>query len=267
LSAAAILIYVTLAWLLSLGLRDSGIMDVLWGPGFIIATAAVAFASAVSYDTANTASSAFAGFPDRWILATSLVAIWGTRLAVHIGNRNRGKPEDYRYAAWRSGAGASWWWRSLFKVFLLQGFVMWVVAAPLVFVYSEASSMRLTGWDFAGATLWLFGFLFETISDEQLRRFKAEPGNAGAVMDRGLWRYARHPNYFGEAVLWWGLWLIACAVPLGWVSIVSPTLLTYLLLRVSGVTMLERGLMSTKPGYVEYRSRTNAFFPGRPRKP
>ncbi len=257
LAGGAILAYVTLIWLQSLRLRDSGIMDVAWGPGFVIATLAAIVASG-SLD-------ALTARPARVVLVLAMVAIWAARLSLHIGFRNHGQPEDYRYAAWRREAGNAWWWRSYFKVFLLQGLVMWIVATPLLLATTASAPESLQALDILGVALWLFGFLFEAVADEQLRRFKSDPANSGHVMQSGLWRFSRHPNYFGESVLWWGFWIVACAVPFGWATVVSPVLMTWLLLRVSGVAMLERGLTNTKPGYDAYRRRTNAFFPGPPR--
>ncbi len=265
-AAASILVYVTAGWLLSLRLRDSGIMDVLWGPGFMLA-AGVTAATAAATAPPAAPGLPVGGFPDRWMLVLAMLAIWALRLAIHIGRRNMGEPEDYRYAAWRREAGKQWWWRSYFKVFLLQGLVMLIVLSPATLVFSTFEADQFApGWlALIGVSVWLTGFLFEAIGDEQLRRFKADPANAGKVMDGGLWRYTRHPNYFGESLIWFGVWIVACEVPWGWATIVSPLLMLFLLLRVSGVAMLERGLAETKPGYAEYVRHTSAFFPRPPK--
>ena len=147
-----------------------------------------------------------------------------------------------------------------FKVFLLQGVIAWIVAMPLYYAITSASPVHFTLWDQIGALVFAAGFLFEAIGDEQLRRFKANPANKGRVMNTGLWRYTRHPNYFGEAVLWWGLGLIGVAAG-GWLGLVGPAIITFLLIRVSGVAMLEKTLKETKPGYADYIARTPAFFP------
>lgn len=252
-AALAILAYVSFAWIASLRLRDSGVMDVFWGPGFVVAVVAAGVAS----DSLEPSG--------RDVVTLALVAVWATRLAIHIGIRNHDKPEDFRYARWRREAGDAWWWRSYLKVFLLQGAVMLVVIAPVVVLISSSTD----GWPgplgAAGLLVWLAGFLFEAVGDEQLRRFKKSEKNAGKVMDRGLWKYTRHPNYFGESLVWWGFWILACEVPGGWMTVVSPLLMTWLLIRVSGVAMLERGLESSRAGYADYKRRTNAFIPGPPR--
>jgi steroid 5-alpha reductase family enzyme len=198
-------------------------------------------------------------------LIAALTGLWAIRLALHIGMRNLGHGEDFRYAAWRAQHPDTWWIRSYFKVFLLQGVIAWIVALPLFFAITSETPAGLTLLDWAGLLVFAFGFLFEAIGDEQLRRFKADPANKGRVMNTGLWRYTRHPNYFGEAVLWWGLGLIGAATPLGWIGLVGPAIITFLLLRVSGVAMLEKTLRTTKPGYADYIARTPAFFPRVPK--
>jgi len=248
-----VFVAVTLVWGLSLLLRDAGIADVFWGTGFAI----LAVFYAVSFDGASS----------RTALVVGLAIVWGGRLSVHILRRSRGKDEDPRYAAWRKAAGDSFWWRSYFTVFLLQGFLMWVISAP--FAVSEASPTPpgLTVWDLLGLGVWLTGFLFETVGDAQLTAFKADPANRGKVLDTGLWAWTRHPNYFGDALVWWGFFLIALSVPGGAWTIFSPVLMTFLLVRVSGVSLLEKGLKESKPGYAEYVARTSAFFPRRPSRP
>lgn len=238
-------------WLISLRLRDASIVDVFWGAGFAIL--------AIFYSVAAN------GFPARQLLLSALVVIWGMRLSVHILRRNAGKPEDPRYAAWRSAGGESYWWKSYFKVFLLQGVLMWLIAMPLLVAPASPTPDRLTVFDGFGAAVWAIGFLFESVGDAQLNRFKADPANRGRVLQTGLWRYTRHPNYFGDALVWWGYFMIALAVPGGAWTIYSPLLMTLLLMRVSGVTLLEKGLKQRKPGYAEYVARTSAFFPRRPR--
>ena len=246
-----VVVAMTALWMISLRLQDVSIVDVFWGAGFAV----LAIFYAVTTD----------GLFARQVLLASLVAIWGTRLAVHIFRRSFGKPEDPRYAAWRATNGESFWWKSYFKVFLLQGLLMWLIAMPLLVAQASPIPSRLTFLDLLGAAVWTIGFLFESIGDLQLRRFKADPANQGQVLQSGLWRYTRHPNYFGDAVVWWGYFLIALAVPGGVWTLFSPLLMTFLLMRVSGVTLLEKGLQESKPGYAEYVARTSAFFPRRPR--
>ena len=243
---AAVIVLGILLWLVSLAVRDSSIVDIAWGP--------LLFLIGVTYY----ATTVVAGSRARLMMA--LVALWAIRLAAHIGARNLGHGEDFRYAAWRAQHPDTWWIRSYFKVFLLQGVIAWIVAMPLYYAITSASPVHFTLWDQIGALVFAAGFLFEAIGDEQLRRFKANPANKGRVMNTGLWRYTRHPNYFGEAVLWWGLGLIGVAAG-GWLGLVGPAIITFLLIRVSGVAMLEKTLKETKPGYADYIARTPAFFP------
>jgi len=252
LSAGAVLLFVLAGWLLSLVRRDVSHVDVQWGLGFVLVAALGALFGA--------------GAPQRRWLVLALVAVWGARLALHIHARNHGKPEDYRYAAMRARHRERFPRVSLATVFLLQGALLLWIALPLAAAQSAPSPAALGPLDLAGALVWLVGFLFEAVGDLQLARFRADPANRGRVMDRGLWRYTRHPNYFGDATLWWGLWLIACATPDGVWTIGSPLVMTLLLLRVSGVALLERGLVETKPGYRDYVARTNAFVPWFPRR-
>jgi len=246
--------WVTVLWLVSLLLRDSSIVDSFWGLGFVAVAVAVSVVAASSRGLA----------PRAWLL-TGLVAVWGLRLSHYIFWRNRGKGEDYRYRKWREEAGAAWWWRSYFKVFLLQGVIMWLVAAPVVAVIA-ASGQAALGWvDALGVVAWLVGFYFEAAGDWQLARFKADPANKGRLFTAGVWRYTRHPNYFGDAAVWWGHYLVAAASGAWW-TIFSPALMTFLLVRVSGVSMLESAMRDSKPGYREYIASTSAFFPLPPRR-
>lgn len=247
---AAVIALGILLWLVSLAVRDSSIVDIAWGP--------LLFLIGVAYYATTTAPGS------RARLMMALVALWAVRLAAHIGARNLGHGEDFRYAAWRAQHPGTWWIRSYFKVFLLQGVIAWIVAMPLYYAITTNAPAHWTMWDWAGVVVFAFGFLFEAIGDEQLRRFKANPANKGRVMNTGLWRYTRHPNYFGEAVLWWGLGLIGVAAG-GWLGLVGPAIITFLLIRVSGVAMLEKTLKETKPGYADYIARTPAFFPRLPK--
>jgi steroid 5-alpha reductase family enzyme len=249
----AILAYMTILWLISLAAKDSSIVDIFWGSGFIVAAGAY-FALTE-------------GFLARKILMTALVAIWGLRLGIHIAKRNLGKGEDYRYRAWREEAGKKFWWVSFFRVFLLQGVLLWVISAPLLFAQFSPTPDRITAFDVVGAVVWGVGFFFEAIGDWQLARFKRNPENKGKLLRTGLWRYTRHPNYFGDATMWWGYFIIALGTPFGFVTLFSPIVMTVLLMRVSGVALLEKKLVETKPGYKEYIETTNAFFPWFPRKP
>jgi len=245
-----ILSLMAVLWLISLSIKNSSIVDIFWGIGFIIITW-IAFNKA-------------AGYLPRKQLITTLVTVWGLRLALHIGVRNWGKPEDFRYAKWREENGSRWWWFSFFQVFLLQGILMWIISLPLIAAQTSGFPAILTPLDFIGASLWTLGLIFESVADSQLRLFKSDPSIQGKLLTSGLWKYSRHPNYFGEAVVWWGCYLIALSSGY-WLTIFSPIIMTYLLTKVSGVAMLERS-MKLKPGYEEYMQKTNAFFPWFPRR-
>lgn len=241
-----------LLWLLSLALRDSSIVDIFWGTGFVITTWVV---YALTPE----------GFALRKLLLNGLVTMWGLRLSLHILRRNWGKPEDFRYQAWRKAAGASWWWRSLFKVFLLQGALLWIIAAPLLPAQISAQPDHLTWIDILAVPVWLIGFFFEAAGDWQLARFKANPANKGQVLRSGVWRYTRHPNYFGDATQWWSYYLFSLAAGGLW-TFFSPIIMTILLLRVSGVRLLEKTLKEEKPGYKAYMETTSEFIPWFPRQ-
>ncbi len=253
-NAAIILVAMLLLWLLSLRLRDASIVDIFWGPAFLL-VALVGWALG-------------GGDEERRVLLAALTGAWGLRLGAWLALRNIGHGEDPRYARWRqriSAAGGDFRWHSLFMVFGLQGLLVIIVSLPVQAGQSAATGQPLGLFALAGGAVWLLGFLFEAVGDWQLRQFKADPANAGKVMDRGLWRYSRHPNYFGNACLWWGLWLVACDGTGLWWTAIGPAVMTFFLLRVSGVTLLEASLASSKPGYSEYVRRTSAFIPWWPR--
>jgi steroid 5-alpha reductase family enzyme len=250
--ALVILVAMLILWLISLALKNSSIVDIFWGPGFVLSAWTAFF---LTPD----------GFSLRKGLIVALVTIWGLRLALHIFTRNHGKPEDFRYQKWRNEAGAQWWWRSFFKVFLLQGILMWVISAPLLAAQINPAPAYLTLLDWLALPLWAVGLFFEAMGDWQLARFKANPANKGKVMDQGVWKYTRHPNYFGDSAQWWGFYLIAAAAGGFW-TVFSPILMTFFLVRVSGVALLEKTLKETRPGYREYMQTTSAFIPWFPRK-
>ena len=249
----ALLTVVTLLWVLSVKLRDASIADIFWGLGFVLLAWLYCLLSPTMTSRA-------------WLVAT-LTTLWGARLSLHIFLRHRGRGEDPRYQAMRAAQGPAFWWRSLFTVFWLQGALLWFIAVPLLVAVRAAQPAALGVVDGLGIVLFAIGFGFEAVGDYQLERFRAEPGNRGKVLDTGLWHYTRHPNYFGDATLWWGLYVVAAAAPGGWLMLLSPALMTFLLMRVSGVTLLEDGLKASKPGYLAYVSRTPAFFPWFPRAP
>jgi steroid 5-alpha reductase family enzyme len=245
-SAVAILGVMLVLWLISLRVEDASIADTAWGPLFVlVAVIGVVFGG---------------GWGGRKLLVIALVGLWGLRLGWHVFNRNRGEGEDPRYAKWREQHGQRWWWLSLFQVFLLQGAILWIVSLPIQFATGLTGAEHYTVWDAVGELVWAVGFLMETISDAQLRAFKNDPERSG-VLDTGLWRFSRHPNYFGDALLWWGIWLIALSVPWGWVTFPAPILMTLLLRYVSGVPLAER-MMEGRPGWDAYVRRTPIFVPG-----
>lgn len=200
-------------------------------------------------------------------MIVAMVVLWGLRLSGYLALRNSGNGEDSRYVAMRKRAGRGFWWKSLFTVFILQGVLMWIVSSPVQVALSRmpTASKNVSVFDSVGAVLWLVGMFFETVGDFQLARFKKDPASAGQVMDRGLWKYTRHPNYFGDFCVWWGLYAIAAASATGRWAIIGPIAMSTLLLRVSGVTLLEKGMTKRRPGYAEYVERTSAFFPRPPR--
>lgn len=252
LTAIIILAIMTTLWILSLILKNSSIVDIFWGAGFVVANW-IYFALAPE------------GLPARKWLISILVTIWGLRLSSYILWRNWGKGEDFRYQKWRNESGGAWWWKSFLQVFVLQGFLLWIISAPLLAAHIGPAPRHLTALDFAAVLLWAIGFFFEAVGDFQLARFKADPANKGKVMNRGVWRYTRHPNYFGDATQWWAYYLIALAAG-GWWTILSPIIMTTLLVRVSGVALLEKSLKEERPGYKEYIETTSAFIPWFPRK-
>ena len=244
-----LLIAATLTWLLSLPLRNVGIVDSLWSLLF--------FAAAVVYGLGCDPRA------PRLAFVLWMVVLWAGRLSIYITARGIGTGEDHRYQAIRARNEPGFQFKSLYLVFWLQALLAWIISLPLLGAF--ASNRPLGLLDFLGIALWVVGFVFESVGDWQLARFKKNPANAGAVMDRGLWRYTRHPNYFGEFCIWWGFWLIALSAGAWW-SIVGSGLMSYLLLKVSGVTLLEKDIGNRRPQYADYVLKTNAFFPGPPRK-
>ena len=235
-------------WLISLKTRDVSIIDIFWAPGI----AAVVDIAALLSDASGPRASA----------ALFLVNLWAVRLAAHIFARHDG--EDHRYAAMRHKFGARWWWWSLVQVFLLQAILMWFIAAPLVAVMlSSRAPMGVL--DYLGVGIAAAGFLFEALADVQLARFRLDPRNKGKVMDRGLWRWSRHPNYFGESVMWWGFFLLGFSAAGAWWLILSPVVVTLLLLQVSGVTLMEDKIEDRRPAYADYKRRVSAFVPWPPK--
>jgi len=251
LNLAAVTLVMILFWLWSLPLKDVSIVDIAWGAnGALIAVISFLLASGA--------------FP-RKLLLTGMAGFWGVRLAVHIAVRKRGKGEDFRYAAMRENHGDAFPRRSLYRIFLLQALLIWAISMPVMVGQHASTPPTLTLLDYLGLAVFILGFGIEVLADQQLKAFLSRPENQGKVMDRGLWRYSRHPNYFGESLIWWGIYLVAAATPWGWVTVFSPLLMTWFLLKVSGVPLLEEGLAERKEGYREYMERTSVLVPLPPR--
>jgi steroid 5-alpha reductase family enzyme len=249
-AAGAIVALMLVTWLVSLARKDASIVDIVWGLGFVV----VAWAVFATTDGNHT----------RRILLVAMTMIWGLRLATHLFLRNRGKGEDHRYQAMRRRYGERFAVVSLYLVFGLQGVLMWIVSLPVQLGQTrEAPDVGVIAG--VGIAVWAFGMYFEAVGDWQLARFKRDPANAGKVMDRGLWRYTRHPNYFGDACVWWGIALVAAETGIGAIGLAGALVMTILLRRVSGVTLLERSLVKRRPGYEDYVERTSPFLPRRPR--
>lgn len=241
----------SLLWLVSLAIKDASIIDIFWGTGYVILAWFYAFQ--LQTDLFNISNAIF----------LLLVTIWGLRLSIYLAMRNLGKGEDVRYQRMRAAGGDKWWWFSFIQVFLLQGVLLWIISA--VFIPALQFNGTFNFWTTLGISLWGIGFFFESVGDWQLARFKKDPSNKGKVMDRGLWKYTRHPNYFGDALLWWGYFCFALNTTGGWTYFFCPFIMTFLLIRVSGVAMLEPQLKKTKPKYADYIRKTPAFFPWFPK--
>jgi steroid 5-alpha reductase family enzyme len=251
-AAIAVAALMLALWLASIPLRDVSIVDPAWGPAFVL----VAVVAALSADGC---------LGRRWLLA-AMTAVWGLRLGIYLLARKLGdRSEDRRYAAMRERRGAAFVPWSLVMIFGLQGLLVLVVSLPVQVAAGRGGA--LTAAVIPGILLWAVGFAFESIGDEQLRRFKALPESRGQVMDRGLWRYTRHPNYFGDFCVWWGLWLVALTAGGTWWTFIGPVVMSVLLIRVSGAGLLEKDIGERRPGYADYVRRTSGFFPLPPKKP
>ena len=251
-AAIAIAALMLVTWLVSLALKNASIVDIVWGFGFVVVAWVVRLTGTENGLRQN--------------LIVVLVTVWGLRLAGYLFRRNHGKPEDYRYRAMRKRWGPRFPLISVVTVFALQGVLMWVVSLPVQLAQTRPGT-GIGVFSVFGVAVWAIGLTFEAVGDAQLARFKADPANEGVVMDRGLWRYTRHPNYFGDACAWWGIGLVALdAGGVAWWGVVGPVVMTVLLLKVSGVALLERSLHKRKPAYAAYAARTSAFFPRPPKE-
>ncbi len=243
-------VYMSVWFIFSVIKRRNDVADVAWGLGFVY----VAWCSFVLGGD----------FDIRAFLVCFLVTVWGIRLSVHIFLRNKGKKEDYRYSKWRQDWGNFFYIRSYLQVFILQGFLLFLIILPVLIINFNVNS-GLNYIDFIGVSLWVVGFFFEVVGDYQLDRFLKNPKNKGKLMTSGLWQYTRHPNYFGEVLCWWGVWLVALSVSYGWFGIIGPLTITVLILKVSGVPLLEKK-MEEHPDFNDYKRRVSVFLPLPPKK-
>ena len=250
-AAAVIGVFMLAMWLLSLAVKNASIVDVGWGLGFVL----VAWAVRDRVD----------GNVDRQRLLVGMTSLWGLRLAAYLYARNHGKGEDYRYRAMRKRWGSRFSLISLGTVFALQGALMWIVSLPVQLGQSRVDP-KVGALAWIGIAVWALGLFFEVVGDAQLTRFKRDPANAGTVMDQGLWRYTRHPNYFGDACVWWGIALVAAETTVGRWGLIGAAVMTVLLRRVSGVTLLEKSLVKRRAGYDQYVATTSPFIPRRPKR-
>lgn len=252
LNLGIVALMMVIGWLVSLKLENVTVVDSLWAVGFML----IAWSSLMLGP----------GGTLRSLLLVLMTTAWGLRLSGYLSWRNWGKGEDPRYGAWRARHGEQFGKLSLYKVFLLQAVFLWVIALSLQYGILGSVPPGITWLDALGIVIWIIGFGFEAIGDYQLARFKADPANKGRVMDKGLWAYTRHPNYFGEAMVWWGVALIVLSVPGSWWTLISPIIITAVLLKMTGVTLTEKHLVDKKPQYRDYMQRTSSFIPWPPKR-
>jgi steroid 5-alpha reductase family enzyme len=242
----------TVLWLISVFIKNVSIVDIFWGLGFVIVNGTYLYLSENVYL--------------RSIIVLFLVSIWGLRLSTYLGLRNIGKSEDFRYQQFRKDYGKHrYWWFSFFQVFLLQGVLILIVSLPLLGIHFFSDNNELYILDYVAMTLWLIGFLFESIGDYQLSKFKKDPKNKGKVLNTGLWKYTRHPNYFGDTMVWWSYGIFCISAGKYW-PILGSIIMTFLIIKVSGVALLEESISNRRPEYQEYIKKTNSFFPWFPKK-
>lgn len=248
-ASVAVLLVIQIVFVLALIKKRNDYADIFWGPGFVIAALGALFLSGKDFNSLGL----------REFLILGCASIWALRLFWYVGLRNlmKGK-EDIRYLNWRNEWGRTWVWRSYLQVFILQALILLIIALPLIYSV-DMTPREMTALVYVGLLIWIIGFIFESVSDSQLKNFKADPSNKGKLMTSGLWSLSRHPNYFGEVTQWWGIFLMALQIEAWWL-IVSPLMITYLILKVSGVPMLEK-LMEGRPGFEEYKAKTSMFVP------
>jgi steroid 5-alpha reductase family enzyme len=253
LTALAALLVLGVTFVVALRVGRHAVVDVAWGLGFVaIALASFAAAAGVGDDS-------------RRALVLVLTTVWGVRLAVHIARRSRGKGEDPRYAELLGRAHGNRTWFTIRKVYLTQAALMWFVSLPVQVGVFQDAGLGAVAW--VGVAVWVVGMFFEAVGDLQLQRFRDDPGSRGKVLDTGLWRYTRHPNYFGDACVWWGIWMVAADAWPGVLTVLSPLVMTWLLARGTGKPLLEKDIADRRPGYADYVRRTSGFVPLPPRAP
>ena len=246
-AALIIVVFVTLLWVWSVFIKNVSIVDIFWGLGFVIVNVFYAFM--------------FGDLTERKLLVLILVCIWGFRLAIYLAIRNIGKGEDFRYQEFRRNYGPKrYWWFSFFQTFLLQAVLIMIISLPLLGINTSTNSGSLNGLDYLGIVVWIVGFVFEAGGDYQLMRFKKNPINKGKILDIGFWKYTRHPNYFGDSAVWWSYAIFSIASGCYW-HIVGSIIMTLLILKVSGVSLLEKSLKKEKPHYRDYIKKTSSFLP------
>ncbi len=251
LAAVTVFCFMTALFLIAVMTKDNGVVDIGWGIGFMLV-------AAVTMENSGTL------FPKQKLLMF-LIVMWGLRLASYICIRNWGKPEDFRYAQWRKQWGDKVLVNSFLRIFMLQGFIMLVMCLPIIIVNSTPRTLDLKSLYPIGGGLWAIGFFFESLADLQMFYFKDNVAHEGHIMNKGLWKYSRHPNYFGEALMWWGIFIVSIPSGYWYFTVWSPALITFLLLKVSGVTLLEKKYEGND-AYSDYKRRTSTFIPWFPKQ-
>lgn len=246
------IVFMCLGWLVSLKYRNVTVVDSMWGAGFVL----IVWISFLGTD----------GFVGRSLLLCILVTLWGGRLSIHLTRRNWGQGEDPRYGKWRVAGGERFWVISLFKVFLLQALFLWAIALNVQLGVAASAPSHFTRFDLLGLLIWSIGFMFEAVADWQLAAFKSDPANHGRTMRKGLWAFSRHPNYFGEILVWWGVFMITLSQPANLWTVISPVLITLVVLKMTGVPLTEKHISQKRSDYECYRKKTNAVVPWFPKK-
>ncbi|MFX1497332.1 MAG: DUF1295 domain-containing protein [Promethearchaeota archaeon] len=260
-SALTLFIYIFIAFIVGTIKKNNAIMDIFYGPTYFVVAMTSFILNLVFTST----------YCIRQVIISLLVLIWAVRLATYVFIRNRGKPEDYRYKAMRERWKKNIALKSFFKIYLFQGIIVFLVCFPVWFVNISENPCVVSLIDFGGITLWLgsviwlIGFLFETIADYSLYKFLQNPTNKGKIMTKSVWKYSQHPNYFGEVTQWWSFFVIALAVPFGFITFIGPLYITFQIIKVSGVRLLNKRFAGNEE-YVEYKKRTSSFIPWFPKK-